>query len=112
MKRGSILFLRAVILLIGVGMLAGLLWEPRVEGVNRNADLVTIYLDPFIVYVYIGSLPFFYGLYQAFKFLGYVGRGCAFTPGAITALRRIKYCALAVIGLIVGGEIYIVLGVS
>ena len=113
MKRGSILFLRAVILLVGVGVLAGMLREPQVEGRNVNADLATIYFrDPFLAYAYVGSLPFFFGLYQAFKLLGYVAQGQAFSPGAIKALRYIKYCALAVIGFIAGGEVYIILGVS
>ena len=113
MKRGSILFLRAVILLVGVGVLAGMLWEPQVEGRNANADLATIYFrDPFLAYVYLGSLPFFFGLYQAFKLLGYVGQGQAFSPAAVKALRYIKYCALAVIGFIIGAEVYIILGVS
>jgi hypothetical protein len=113
MKHGSILFLRAVILLIGVGVLAGMLWEPRVEGRNVNADLSTIYFrDPFLAYAYLGSLPFFFGLYQAFKLLGYVDQGQAFSPAAVKALRYIKYCALAVIGFIIGGEAYIILGVS
>src|SRR5262245_7804880 len=112
MKRGSILFLRAVVLLVGIGVLAGLLWEPQVEGRNAHADLATIYFrDPFLAYAYVGSLPFFFGLYQAFKLLGYVGQGQAFSPGAVKALRLIKYCALAVIGFIVGGEAYIILGV-
>ena len=115
MKRGSILFLRAVILLVGVGVLAGLLWEPQVEGRNANADQVTIYFrDPFLAYAYVGSLPFFFGLHQAFKLLGYVGEGQAqtFSPEAIKALRHIKYCALAIVGFIAGGEAYIVLGVN
>jgi hypothetical protein len=113
MKRGSILFLRAVILLVGVGVLAALLWEPQLEGRNVNADLVTIYFrDPVLAYVYVGSLPFFFGLYQAFKLLGYVDQGQAFSPAAVKALRRIKYCALAVIGFIVGAEAYIIMGVS
>ena len=111
MKRGSILFLRAVILLVGVGVLAGLLWEPQVEGRNVNADLATIYFrDPFLAYAYVGSLPFFFGLYQAFKLLGFVGQGQAFSPAAVQALRHIKYSALAVIGFIAGGEAYIILG--
>src|SRR5262245_3373919 len=113
MKRGSILFLRAVILLVGVAVLAGLLWEPQVEGRNVNADQVTIYFrDPFLAYVYLGSLPFFFGLYQAFKLLGYVDQGQAFSPGGVKALRRIKYCALAVIGFIFGGEAYIIFGID
>src|SRR5262249_9459779 len=98
MKRGCILVLRAVIVLVGVAVLAGLLWEPQVEGRNANADLATIYFcDPFLAYVYVGSLPFFFGLFEAFKLLGLMGRGQVFSPDAVTALRRIKYCALAVI---------------
>ena len=111
MKRGSILFLRAVILLVGVAVLAGLLLFPQGEGRNANADQFTIYFrDPFLAYVYLGSLPFFFGLSQGFKLLGYVDRGEAFSPDGVEALRRIKYCALAVIAFIVGAEAYIILG--
>ena len=112
MKRGSTLFLRAVILLIGLGVLAAMLWEPHLEGRNANADLATIYFrDPFLAYAYVGSLPFFFGLYQGFKLLGYVGQGQALSPAAVQALRYIKYCALAVIAFIVGAEAYIILHV-
>src|SRR5688572_22170435 len=112
MKRVSILFLRAVILLVGVGVLALMLWEPHLEGRNVNADLATIYFrDPFLAYAYTGSLPFFFGLYQGFKLLGYVGQGQAFSPAAVKASRYIKYCALAVIGFIAGAEAYIILHV-
>jgi hypothetical protein len=113
MKRGSILFLRAVIVLVGLGVLAGLIWAPQVEGRNANADLLTIYLrDPFLAYVYVGALPFFYGLYQAFHLLGFVGQGQACSPAAVTAVRRIKYSAVTVVGFIVGAEAYILLGPS
>jgi hypothetical protein len=113
MRRASILFLKTVLVLVGVGVLAFLIWEPQAEGVNANADLVTIYFrDPFLAYAYVGSLPFFYGLYQAFQLLGYVGQGQAFSPAAVNALRRIRYCALVVIGFIAGGEAYILFGVS
>jgi hypothetical protein len=112
-KHTSILVSRAAILLVGLTVLAGLLWEPQVEGRNANADQLTIYFrDPFLAYVYVGSLPFFYGLYQAFNLLGYVGRGQALSPEAVDAVRRIKYCALAVIAFVVGAEAYIIFGVQ
>ena len=60
----------------------------------------------------MGSLPFFFGLYQGFTLLGYVGRGQTFSREASEAVQRIKYCALAVIGFIAGAEAYIILGVS
>jgi hypothetical protein len=43
MKRGSTIFLQVVIALLGVGVLALLLWEPQVEGRNVNATLFEIY---------------------------------------------------------------------
>lgn len=111
MKRGSILFLRGLIVLFGVVVLAWMLWEPHLEGRNANADLTTIYFrDPFLAYAYLGSLPFFFGLYQGFTLLGYVDRGDAFSTGALRTLEYIKYSALAVIGVIVGAEVYVVLG--
>lgn len=110
MKRGPILFLRVVIVLVGVGVLAGMLVEPQFEGVNANADFAGAYLDdPFLVYAYVGSIPFFFGLYQAFKLLGYLGGGQAFSADARQAARTIKYCALAVIAFIAGAEAYIML---
>jgi hypothetical protein len=70
MKKSSTIFLQVVIVLIGIGALALLLWEPHIEGVNAHATLFEMYSDPFIALVYIGSIPFFVALYQAFKVLG------------------------------------------
>ena len=110
MKRSSTLFLQIVIVLIGMGALALLLWEPRLEGRNAHATNFEIYFkDPFLVLVYIGSIPFFVALYQAFKVLGYAGKNKIFSPVAVNALRTIKYCALAIIGFVVMEEIIILL---
>src|SRR5689334_15532080 len=110
MKRGSIIFLQIVIVLIGIGALALLLWEPQVEGVNAHATNFEIYFkDPFLALVYAGSIPFFIALYQAFKLLRYVGRNKVFSQAAVRALRTIKYCALAIIGFVVVEELFILL---
>ena len=108
MKRSSTIFLQIVIVLIGVGALALLLWEPRIEGRNAHATNFEIYFkDPFLALVYAGSIPFFVALYQAFQALGYVGRNQVFSPEVVKALRTIKYCALAIIGFVVVEEIVI-----
>ena len=110
MKRGSTIFLQVVIVLIGIGALALLLWEPQIEGVNVHATNFEIYFqDPFLALVYAGSIPFFVVLYQAFKLLGYAGQNKVFSLEAVYALRTIKYCALAIIGFIVIEEIFIML---
>jgi len=113
MKRSSTLFLQIVIVLVGIGALALLLWEPRVEGVNAHATLFEMYFkDPFLACVYIGSIPFFVALYQAFKVLGYAGQNKVFSQAAVKALRTIKYCAIAIIGFVAVEEIFIMLGDS
>ena len=111
MKRSSTIFLQIVIVLIGISALALLLWEPHVEGVNAHATtLYQIYFDdPFLALVYVGSIPFFVALYQAFKLLGYIGRNEVFSQRSVRALRTIKYCAIAIIGFIVVEEIFIML---
>ena len=81
MKKSSILFLQVVIVALIIGVLVALLWEPHLEGRNVNATLFEIYFkDPFLAYVYLGSIPFFVGLYQAFKVLGYIGQNKTFSP--------------------------------
>jgi len=112
-NRGARLFLRAVVVLIGIGAVALLLWEPHIEGRNAHATLFEIYFkDPFLAYAYIGSIPFFIGLYQAFKLLGYAGPHKEFSPSAVRSLRTIKYCAIAVVGFVAIGEVFIVSGKS
>jgi hypothetical protein len=110
MKKSSTIFLQLVIVLICIGALALLLWEPQIEGRNVHATNFEIYFkDPFLALVYIGSIPFFAALYQAFKVLGYAGQNKIFSQAAVNALRVIKYCALAIIGFVVVEEILIML---
>ena len=65
------IFLQALIVLIGIGALALMLWEPHIEGRNAHATLLEIYFkDPLLAYAYLSSIPFFVALYQAFTVLG------------------------------------------
>jgi Protein of unknown function (DUF2975) len=108
MKRGSTIFLQVVTALLGVGVLGLLLWEPQVEGRNVNATLFEIYFkDPFLAYIYLAFVPFFVGLYQAFKILRYARRNEIFFQRSVRALRIIKYCALTTAIFIFGAEAYI-----
>lgn len=109
MNRGSILFLKAVLALIGIGALVLLLWEPHVEGRNAHATFFEIYFnDPFLAYVYVGSIPFFAALYQGFKVLGYVGHNKVFSPAAVRSLRMMKLCAIAIVGFVVVSVLFMV----
>lgn len=110
MKKSSTTFLQLVIVLIGIGALTLLLWEPHLEGRNAHATLFEIYFnDPFLILVYMGSLPFFVALHQAFKVLGYVKHNKTFSQTTVKALRTIKYCAIAIIGFVALEETFIIL---
>jgi Protein of unknown function (DUF2975) len=113
MERGSSLFLRALLVLMGIGALAFLLWEPHLEGRNAHATLFEIYFkDPFLAFVYVGSIPFFVGLYHAFKVLRNAGRDKEFSPSGVRSLRIIKYCAIALVGFVAVGEVIILMSPS
>lgn len=111
MKKGSAIFLQIVVALGGIGALVLLLWEPWLEGVNANAtSIAQIYFDdPFLWLVYASSIPFFFGLYQTVKVLGYIRENRMFSTGGVYALGALKYCALAVIGFVIVEEIVIML---
>src|SRR5437764_1654685 len=110
-KRSSTTFLQVVVVLIGIGALAIMLWEPHVEGRNAHATLFEIYFkDPFLAYAYIGSIPFFVALYQAFKVLGYVRQNKTFSQATVKALGTIKYCAIGIIGVVSVGVIFMMFG--
>jgi len=107
MKKGSTFFLKSVIILIAVGVLAGLIWFPQTEGRAAHLDLISIYSDPFILYIYLGSTPFFIGLYQAFKLLNFIDANKAFSQGAVNTLRNMKFASLSLIGFIALAMFYI-----
>jgi hypothetical protein len=101
MKRSSTVFLQVVVVLIGIGALALMLWEPHIEGRNAQATVFEVYFkDPILAYAYIASIPFFVALHQAFKVLGYAGQNQVFSPAAVKAMRTIKVCAIAIIGFV------------
>lgn len=107
MKRISIMFLQAVVVLIGIVALAILIRLPLTEGRAANLDLFSIYFDPFILYGYAASIAFFVALYKAFKLLGHIGQNRVFSSNAVKTLKSIKYCAIVISVLIVTAGLYI-----
>jgi hypothetical protein len=111
-KRRSTIFLQLVIVLIGIGALALMLWEPHLEGRNAHATLYEIYFkDPFLAYAYVASIAFFVALFQAFTLLGYISRNQVFSLDSVRALRTIKYCATALVAMIGAAVAYLFIAV-
>lgn len=107
MKPRSTVFLQAAIVLIGMVTLALMIRFPLTEGRAKNLDLISIYLDPFILYWYVASSAFFVALYNAFKLLGYIRQNQAFSLNSVKTVRNIKHCTIVLGILIVMAGIYI-----
>jgi hypothetical protein len=85
MKQYSTIFLKIVVILIGIPVLAlCIFWLPGFVG----------YLPfPIIMGVYATAVTYFFALYQALKLLSYIDKNKAFSELSVKALKDIKYCA-------------------
>ena len=98
MKRGSTLFLKFAVFMMGVPVLAvgivGVIW---LMNNPANPEYAPV-LYPIVSGMYLTVLPFFTALYQAFKLLNYIDKNLAFSEWSVQALKTIKLCALTVSG--------------
>lgn len=98
MKRGSTLFLKIAVVLIGIPILALCIFlVPEIA--NFAADLYpNITYIKYLVFIdfYAAAIPFYFALYQAFKLLSYIDRNSAFSDLSVRALKTIKYCAITI----------------
>lgn len=110
MKAGVALLCQVLVVVVAVGAIVFMLWEPHLEGRNAQATLFEVYFnDPFLAYVYLGSTPFFVGLYRLFGLLGDFRKTGVFTSRTVDALRSIRRCALALIGFVLVGAVVILM---
>lgn len=101
MERGTTLFLKAALVLIGVPVLALCIFAvPKIA--EFAAELYPDYAFLKILVLmdlYATALPFYFALYQSFKLLSYIDENQAFSDRSVLALKRIKYCAFLFGGL-------------
>ncbi len=90
MKKGSTLFLKLVIIVMGLAVfgIAGIAlpYEMITNGIKN--DLM------FFLLLYLTCIPFYIALYQGIKLLGYINNNTAFSINSVKALDKIKYCAM------------------
>ncbi len=107
-KKGSTTFLKAVVFLIVIPVLAMCFWVPKVAGRDAAAHPESAYLQyPFIICSYILAIAFFVAVYQTFKLLTYIDGNKAFTELSLHALMVIKKCAITICTLIVVGSVFV-----
>lgn len=105
MKRGSTLFLKTAVVLMGIPVLALCIFVVP-EIANFAAELYPNMASMkylVLIDLYAAAIPFYFALYQAFKLLGYIDKNKAFSDLSVKALKTIKYCAITISMLFVIG---------
>lgn len=103
-KRGSTTFLKVIISLAGIAVLALCIWLPEIAIRDAREHPDTAYfLIPFLVCAYGFCIAFSVALYQAYKLLTYIEKNNIFSELALKSLKIIKKCAFTVIFLILLG---------
>ena len=106
MKRGSTLFLKLAVILMGIPVLAMCLFLlPQIaneanEAAERGSDLAFVVYGILMV-MYVSAVPFYFALYQSFNLLSYIDKNQAFSELSVIALKKIKNCAIIISGLYV-----------
>lgn len=103
MKRGSTIFLRGAVILIGLFVL-GLCIFALPAGISSDN---TGNYRPILFGLYAPAIPFFIALYQTLRLLDYIDLGKAFSDTSVRALMHIKHCAVIISTLFTIGMPYI-----
>ncbi|WP_010649805.1 DUF2975 domain-containing protein [Oceanobacillus massiliensis] len=107
MKRGSTIFLKTAVFLIGVIVLALCIFLlPWLA--NDTAEMFPefAYLQyPVLIGLYLTAIPLFISLYQAIRLLRFIDNEDAFSESSVNSLNLIKYCAVIISILYVIGSI-------
>lgn len=103
MKHGSTHFLRSVVIIIGLIVLAICTIALPSGIMTAEAD----YYLPLLYGLYLPVIPFFIALYQTLKLLHYIDINKAFSNLSVIALQKIKYCAVVIAAIFTLGSPYI-----
>ncbi|WP_342512137.1 DUF2975 domain-containing protein [Sporosarcina sp. FSL K6-1522] len=107
-KRGSTTFLKVIIFLIGIAVLAVCIFlfpeAARRDAIERPGDYS---LYPLLVCAYGICITFSVALYQVFKLLTYIEKNNAFSELSLKSLKVIKKCAFTVIFFILLAIVYL-----
>lgn len=105
MERGTTLFLKAAVILIGIPVLALCIFlVPEIANFAVELYPDHTYLKYLVLIdLYATAIPFYFALYQAFRLLSYIDKNKAFSELSVRVLKIIKYCAITISSLFVVG---------
>lgn len=97
MKKGSTLFLRGAIGIMGLAVLALCIFvAPIISKEVSGFLIIPIAYFPILIGLYITALFFYAALYQSLKLLSLIDKNKAFGEESVACLRYIKYCGAGI----------------
>lgn len=105
LKKGTTLFLKVSVVAIGLIVLALCIFAlPHMwRGGSEEFPMAGHAVFLIMIGLYVTTVPFFIALWQALLLLGHIEKNSAFSDTSVRALKNIKYCAIAISVLYVGG---------
>ncbi len=98
MEKGTTLFLKSVLIVMGLPILAFcILILPSIakEILGYHPEYST-FIYAVLVVMYATAIPYYMALYQSFKLLNLIDANMAFSDLSVKALKNIKQCAYAI----------------
>lgn len=103
MKLTSTLFLKIIVSLLGIAVLALCIFALPAGIMSDQTGMYR----PILIGMYITAIPFFIALHQVLKLLAIIDTNKAFSQRSVGILNRIKYCGFSICGLYALGMPYI-----
>ncbi|MUT66860.1 DUF2975 domain-containing protein [Paenibacillus sp. NEAU-GSW1] len=96
MERGTTLFLKLTVILMAIPVVAlCVIGLPSIA--KEGAAYFSGYLFyPALICLYASAIPYFIALYQSWKLLSYIDNNIAFSDLSVSALKKIKLCAITI----------------
>lgn len=97
MKKGSTIFLRAAVAIMGLIVLVLCIFVAPVIGKEVSGFLlIPIAQYPIMMGLYLTAVFFYAALYQTLKLLTLIDKNNAFSEDSVNCLRYIKYCGAGI----------------
>ncbi len=96
MERGTTLFLKITVILIGIPIVALCGYGLPLFTIGAADFFPAYWLYPTIAIMYASAVPYFVALVQAFRLLTYIDKNHAFSERSVRAIKNIKLCAIAI----------------
>ncbi|GGP16380.1 DUF2975 domain-containing protein [Oceanobacillus neutriphilus] len=111
MKRGTTIFLKAIVILIGLTVLTLCIFLlPWLANDTAKMFPEYAYLKyPVLIGLYVTAIPFFIALYQAFRLLNRIDNNTAFSEFSVKALNNIKYDAMIISFIYIIGAVFLLI---